>query len=90
MFRLIDLHSGLLPSWQQNIKRLLDIVISVCAAIILLSPLIIYTAIRVKSYLQKALFYLQERIGYKGKPFIMYQIQKHDADAEKNGPAIKL
>ena len=84
---LIDVHSGLLSSWQQNIKRLLDIVISISAAIILL-PLIIYTALRVMLSSKGPLFFLQERIGYKGKPFIMYKFRSMIKDAEKDGPQL--
>ncbi|MBL0144537.1 MAG: sugar transferase [Chitinophagaceae bacterium] len=71
---LIDLHIGLMPGWQQNIKRLLDILLSVLG-LILLSPLIAYTAIRVKLSSAGSIFYFQERIGYKGKPFIMYKFR---------------
>ncbi len=84
---LIDLHSGLLPAWQQNIKRLIDIVASLLAMIIL-SPLIIYTALRVLFSSKGALFFLQERIGYKGKPFTMIKFRSMVMDAEKNGPQL--
>ncbi len=84
---LIDLHKGFVPSWQQNIKRLIDVVISVFAFIILL-PLMLYTAIRVRLSSKGPLFYLQERIGYKGKPFTMYKFRSMFVDAEKNGPLL--
>ena len=84
---LIDLHSGLLTSWQQNIKRLLDIIISIVAVIILL-PLIIYTAIRLRFSSRGPLFFLQERIGYKGRPFIMYKFRSMIPNAEKDGPQL--
>lgn len=84
---LIDLHSGLLAAWQQNIKRLLDIVVAVSAGIIL-SPLIIYTALRVRFTSAGPLIFRQERIGYKGKPFIMYKFRSMVADAENNGPQL--
>jgi polysaccharide biosynthesis protein PslA len=86
---LIDVHSGLLASWQQNIKRLVDIFIAVIASIILL-PLIIYTAIRLKISSKGSLFFLQERIGYKGKPFTMYKFRSMITDAEKNGPQLSF
>jgi polysaccharide biosynthesis protein PslA len=86
---LIDIHSGLLASWQQNIKRLVDIFIAVAASIILL-PLIIYTAIRLKISSKGPLFFLQERIGYKGKPFTMYKFRSMVTDAEKNGPQLSF
>jgi polysaccharide biosynthesis protein PslA len=84
---LIDLHSGLLAAWQQNIKRLLDISISVTASIVLL-PLIIYTAIRVVLSSKGPLFFCQERIGYKGRPFIMYKFRSMIPTAEQDGPQL--
>jgi len=86
---LIDLHSGLLSSWQQNIKRLLDIMIAIVAMVIL-SPLIIFTALRVVSSSKGGLFFLQERIGYKGKPFIMYKFRSMISNAEQNGPQLSF
>jgi exopolysaccharide biosynthesis polyprenyl glycosylphosphotransferase len=84
---LIDLHSGLLPAWQQNIKRFTDLFISLLAAI-LLAPLFIYTIIRLKLSSRGPLFFLQERIGYKGKPFTMYKLRSMHIDAEKDGPQL--
>lgn len=84
---LIDIHSGLLPSWQQNIKRAFDITISVIA-FILLMPLFLYTAIRLKISSKGPLFYFQERIGYKGRPFIMYKFRSMVVNAETNGPQL--
>ena len=84
---LIEMQPGLLPQWQQHIKRLFDIALSVLS-IILLSPLFIYTAIRVKLASKGSLLYLQERIGYKGRPFIMIKFRSMIPDAEKNGPEL--
>ena len=84
---LIDLKTGLLPEWQQNIKRLLDIIISLLA-ILLLSPLIIYTAIRVKISSKGPVIFSQDRIGYKGKSFRMFKFRSMIKDAEKEGPAL--
>ena len=76
-----------MPSWQQNIKRLLDIATGLLS-IILLMPLFIYTAIRVKLSSKGNLFYLQQRIGYKGRPFTMIKFRSMIPDAEKNGPEL--
>lgn len=84
---LIDLPSGLMPAWQQNIKRLLDLATGIFG-IILLFPLFVYTALRVKLSSKGNLFYRQERIGYKGKPFIMYKFRSMIPGAEKNGPEL--
>ena len=84
---LIDIHSGLLPSWQQNVKRFVDLVVTIMAMIIL-SPLFIYVWIRVKLSSPGPVFYSQERIGYKGRPFIMYKFRSMYVDAEKEGPQL--
>ncbi|RYF88447.1 MAG: sugar transferase [Chitinophagaceae bacterium] len=84
---LIDLHSGLLPSWQQNLKRFIDLFISILGVIIL-SPLILYTIIRQVFSSKGPVFFLQERIGYKGKPFTMYKLRSMYVDAEANGPQL--
>jgi exopolysaccharide biosynthesis polyprenyl glycosylphosphotransferase len=84
---LIELQSGLMPQWQQNIKRLLDITASAISLVILF-PLFIYTAIRVKLSSSGNLFYLQERIGFKGRPFTMIKFRSMVPDAEKNGPEL--
>jgi exopolysaccharide biosynthesis polyprenyl glycosylphosphotransferase len=84
---LIDLHTGLMPEWQQNIKRVIDI-LAAFTGLILLSPLLVYIAIRVALSSKGPIFYSQERIGYKGKPFLMYKFRSMFTDAEKNGPAL--
>jgi exopolysaccharide biosynthesis polyprenyl glycosylphosphotransferase len=84
---LIDLQTTLMPEWQLNIKRLIDVIAAFCGMIIL-SPLMIYVAIRVKFSSKGSLFFKQERIGYKGKPFWMYKFRSMIEDAEKNGPAL--
>lgn len=84
---LIDLHTGLMPEWQQNIKRVLDVSVSVIGGILLL-PLIIYTAVRVRISSKGPVIYSQERIGYKGKPFRMFKFRSMREDAEKEGPAL--
>jgi exopolysaccharide biosynthesis polyprenyl glycosylphosphotransferase len=84
---LIDIHSGLLPEWQQNIKRAFDITVSISAFILLL-PLFLYTIIRLKLSSKGPLFYSQERIGYKGRPFMMYKFRSMVENAEINGPQL--
>ena len=84
---LIDLKTGLMPEWQQNIKRLVDVIAAVFGLIIL-SPLLLYVALRVKFSSKGPVIYSQERIGYKGKPFIMYKFRSMHMNAEKNGPLL--
>jgi polysaccharide biosynthesis protein PslA len=84
---LIELQTGLMPEWQQNIKRLIDVVFSVLG-LTLLSPLILYVIIRVKLSSDGPVIFSQERIGYKSKPFRMYKFRSMRKDAEKDGPAL--
>ena len=84
---LIDVHSGLLPNWQKNIKRFMDIIIA-ATGLLLLFPLLIYTAIRTKLSSPGSIFFLQERIGYKGKAFTIYKFRSMVQNAERNGPLL--
>jgi len=84
---LIDVHSGLLPSWQKNIKRFIDLFISITASV-LLSPLLIYAAVRTGLSSKGPVLYRQERIGYKGIPFIIYKFRSMVEAAEKEGPML--
>jgi exopolysaccharide biosynthesis polyprenyl glycosylphosphotransferase len=84
---LIDVHAGILPEWQQNIKRAIDIVVVLIASI-LLSPLILYTLIRVLFSSKGPVIFKQERTGYKGKAFTMFKFRSMFVDAEINGPQL--
>jgi exopolysaccharide biosynthesis polyprenyl glycosylphosphotransferase len=84
---LIDLQTGLMPVWQQNIKQVLDIMIA-AIFLIILSPLFLYIAIRVRLSSKGPIIYKQERIGYKGKPFMMYKFRSMVVGAEKEGPSL--
>ncbi len=84
---LIDLQTGLMPVWQQNIKQVLDIMIA-AIFLIILSPLFLYIAIRVRLSSKGPIIFKQERIGYKGKPFMMYKFRSMIVGAEKEGPSL--
>jgi len=84
---LIDIHTGLMPEWQMHFKRLVDVLFSVLS-LILLSPLLLYTAIRVKLSSPGPVFYSQERTGFKGKKFMIHKFRSMFRDAEKDGPCL--
>lgn len=84
---LIDLRTGLIPEWQQNIKRLIDVA-TAAFGLIILSPVLLYVSIRVKFSSKGPIFFTQERIGYKGKPFMMYKFRSMYLNAEKEGPSL--
>ncbi len=84
---LITLHTGLMPVWQQNIKRLVDVLVAV-SGLVILSPLIIFTAIKVKASSPGSIFFLQERIGYKGRPFMICKFRSMFMNAEYGVPRL--
>lgn len=84
---LIDINQEIMPVWQQYVKRVLDIVISICC-LVLLSPLYLTIAILVKLSSKGPVLYSHERIGLHGKPFLIYKFRSMQQDAEKNGPAL--
>ena len=84
---LIELNTGLMKGWQQNIKRLIDVFIA-SAGLVLLSPLLLFTTIKVKFSSKGSIFFMQERIGYKWKAFIIYKFRSMYTDAEKDGPML--
>ena len=77
----------MLPEWQQNIKRAIDIVVALIASVLLL-PLILYTLTRVLFSSKGPIIFIQERIGYKGKAFNMFKFRSMNVDAETNGPQL--
>ncbi len=84
---LIELNTGLMPEWQQNIKRLLDILLSLFLFFFLI-PLMIYISLRVRLSSGGPIFFRQERIGYKNKAFFMYKFRSMYVNAEEDGPAL--
>ncbi|MDQ2718387.1 MAG: sugar transferase [Bacteroidota bacterium] len=84
---LVEIHTGLMNTWQQNIKRLVDVLLSILA-LIFLSPLILYAAIKTKLSSKGKIFFSQQRIGYKHKPFFIHKFRSMTSDAEKNGPML--
>lgn len=84
---LIEVQRDLMPKWQQIIKRGIDIVAS-ALALILLSPLLIYIAFRVRMSSPGPILYSQERIGMNGKPFTILKFRSMYTDAEKGTPQL--
>jgi exopolysaccharide biosynthesis polyprenyl glycosylphosphotransferase len=84
---LIEISPDLMPAWQQSLKRILDVVASFFV-LIFFSPLYLFTAIGVKLSSPGPILYKQERIGFKGRPFMMYKFRSMYANAEKDGPQL--
>ena len=84
---LIELPSGIMIGWQQNAKRLIDITLS-AFLLVLLSPLFLFTLIRVRLSSKGPILFFQERIGYKGKPFQICKFRSMYTNAEDDGPSL--
>lgn len=69
------------------VKRLLDILISV-AAIVLLSPLMLITAFAIKICDGGSVFYRQDRLTKDGKVFSILKFRSMKMGAEKDGVAV--
>lgn len=82
----VEIRTRLMPAWQLFIKRVIDISFSIIGLIIL-SPLILYTAIRVRLSSAGPIIYTQQRVGLGGKPFTMIKFRSMVKDAE-DGPAL--
>jgi len=93
---LINLRPELMPGWEQAVKRLMDIVLSLILLVLFL-PIEIIVAIAIKLDSPGPVFYLQERVGKNGRIFkvIKFRTMVHNAEkdtgpvwAGKNDPRI--
>lgn len=84
---LLEITHSPMPTWQMNIKELMDIVISLLVLVVL-SPLCLLIAILIKITSPGPVFYSHERIGRHGKPFKIIKFRTMVPDAEKNGPEL--
>lgn len=86
---LIEIRQGLMLNWEKIVKRLLDIVVS-GLGLIVLSPVFLYIAIRVRVSSSGPVFYSQERVGLNGKPFNIYKFRSMYPGSEGNTPQLSF
>ncbi len=84
---LIEVRQELMPKWQRVVKRMIDLLVSFLA-LLLLSPLFLYIIVRVKWSSPGPVFYRQERIGWHQKPFHIIKFRSMYVDAERHGPQL--
>jgi exopolysaccharide biosynthesis polyprenyl glycosylphosphotransferase len=84
---LIHIYPDIMPAWQQSTKRILDIVVSIFA-LILLTPVYLLTALIIKLSSKGPVFYSHERVGLHGRSFTMHKFRSMYQDAETNGPQL--
>ena len=83
----IEIYPRLMPQWQYITKRSMDIVVS-SLVLIVLSPIYMFVALRVKLSSAGPVIYKQERIGLHGHPFYILKFRSMYVDAEQHGPAL--
>lgn len=84
---LIHIYPELMPDWQRVCKRAIDIIASIFSLIIL-SPVLLFAAIKVRLSSSGPIIYKQQRIGRFGKPFAIYKFRSMYVNAEEHGPAL--
>jgi exopolysaccharide biosynthesis polyprenyl glycosylphosphotransferase len=84
---LLEVSHEPMPAWQQNIKQIMDILLSLFSLVIL-SPLILFLIIGVKLSSPGPVLYTQSRIGRFGKEFRIYKFRSMYHNAEENGPEL--
>lgn len=84
---LVEVNTSIMPEWQFAVKRLMDLF--VCISILLLFwPVYLFIAIAVKLDSKGPIFYNQQRIGFRGKPFYIHKFRTMRLDAEQSGPQL--
>ena len=84
---LIEISREIMPVWEQSVKRIFDVSVSIFV-LISFSWVYLILAIAVKLGSKGAVFYSHERIGWHGKPFFIHKFRSMYMDAEKFGPAL--
>jgi len=81
---LVDISGSSMSESGKNVKRLIDVVVSALALVVLL-PFFALIALIIKNDSEGPVFYLQERIGYHNKAFNIIKFRSMRVDAEQGG-----
>ena len=85
-FPMIRILAEPIPPWEKNVKRLMDIVVSLFMLVVF-SPLLLLIALAIKLNSKGPVLYIQERLGYRGRKFKLWKFRSMVSDAEKeSGP----
>ncbi len=84
---LVDLFDVRLSESGKNVKRLMDIMVS-ALALVLLSPLLLLVSLAVKFTSEGPVIYKQERVGLKGKLFNIYKFRTMENNSEGSVPQL--
>ena len=81
---LVNISRSSMSDSGKNLKRAIDIIVSL-AALIVLTPLYAIVSIIIKSTSPGPVLYKQERVGLHNKPYKIIKFRSMVQDAEKNG-----
>ncbi|MEA3335190.1 MAG: undecaprenyl-phosphate glucose phosphotransferase [Chloroflexota bacterium] len=82
---LLTMRDVALRGWHLALKRAVDFFGST-VGLILLSPVLMFTALLIKLESPGPVFYVQERMGLDARPFPMIKFRSMRTDAEASGP----
>ena len=85
-FPMIRILAEPIPPWEKNVKKMIDIIISLMV-IVVFSPLFLIVAAAIKLDSRGPVLYIQERVGLRGKIFNLYKFRSMVINAEEiSGP----
>jgi len=85
-FPMIRILAEPIPPWEKNVKRIIDIIVGLMV-IILLLPFLLIIAAAIKLSSNGPVFYIQERVGFRGRVFKLYKFRSMVENAEQHsGP----
>lgn len=79
---LVTHHNGISEGWQLILKRVLDFTLAL-AAMVLLSPVLVGSAILIALTGRGPVFFVQRRVGLNKRVFAVYKFRTMMVDAEK-------
>jgi exopolysaccharide biosynthesis polyprenyl glycosylphosphotransferase len=82
---LLTIRDVALRGWKLTLKRIVDTMVS-SIALVLLSPLMMLTALAIKLDSPGPVFFVQERTGLDARSFLMIKFRSMRQDAEASGP----
>lgn len=83
---LLSIRNYAMRGYRLMFKRIMDVVGAI-VGLIIFSPMMILTAIAVKLESPGPVFFIQERMGLDGRPFLLIKFRSMREDAEREGPS---
>ena len=84
---LIEIPTDLMTPWEKITKRIADILLSFIG-LLLLSPILLVVALKVKRSSKGSVFFLQDRVGLNGRLFSIIKFRSMIENAENGTPRL--